>query len=97
VIRVPGPVNVEIQRTPKSKSLVVHIDKLKPYVCRENNSDSYHKPVENSDVESNSSSSSSPDGEPETQPVDVVTYNEDQEWRRSRPRRNAGRPARYRD
>ena len=98
VIRVPGPVNVEIQKTPLSKALIVHVDKVKPYVCRDEAAESVHDdehPVVDSDADEYDSSES--ESRPAVQTADVITFNEDQELRRNRPRRNVRVPARFRE
>jgi hypothetical protein len=111
VVRVLGPVNVELQQAKRSRPFIVHIDKVKPYL-----GDPPKGWVTNTDVEVVEFNPN--DIEPDYQPtnsfiepcenvspavhvtpelVDVVTFNPDQEFRRSRPRRQVQLPARLRD
>jgi hypothetical protein len=83
VTRQPGPVNYEIQRSAKSKPFIVHVDKLKPCPAVESNSFGDNEPPGSEDVNET------------PQAVDVITYNEAQEFRRNRPRRIIKTPARY--
>jgi hypothetical protein len=94
VAEVLGPVNVRLQKNRKSVSFVAHIDKVKPYygdppknwLTSENNESRVEESFNNIDtkVENN-------DG------VNVITFNENDEFRRTRPRRNVVKPTRYRD
>ena len=97
VIRVPGPVNVELQKTRKSRPFIVHIDKVKPYLGEQpiswltDNIDvtTEARPIESDDLSVVNDTDS---------PIipDVITMNEEQEFRRNRPRRQAPLPTRYR-
>ena len=117
VVRVLGPVNVELQLKRRSKPFIVHIDKIKPFfgeppkswletITETEVSEIVEKIVEEPEVSeaeemiSNDTSpiNSGPLKEPlASELVDVVTFNEDQEFRRNRPRRNIRKPARYND
>jgi hypothetical protein len=96
VINVPGPVNVELQKNRRSRPFIVHIDKVKPYLGS--------KPTAWLDLNDEQVSVKSPEHHTESEPaveneqidLDVITYNCDQEFRRSRPRRNVPCPIRYR-
>ena len=100
VIRVPGPVNVEIQRTPQSKSLVVHIDKVKPYVERNEMMETVVPKVQiiqPSLTKTTDEDSAESDVELPSNIADVITFDEAQELRRSRPRRTTRVPVRFRE
>ena len=117
VIRVLGPVNVELQLKRRSKPFIVHIDKVKPYfgespkgwletVAEADVSELVEKIVgetEVSGIEDVVNDGASPiDSGPlnkllASESVDVITFSEDQEFRRNRPRRNPRRPARFDD
>ena len=81
VKRQVGPVNYEIQKNVKSKPFIVHVDKLELCSNDENEQDC---PQTQNNVTDNSS------GIP-----DVVTFDTNQEFRRTRPRRQIRIPLRY--
>ena len=117
IVKVLGPVNVELQLTKRSKPFITHIDKVKPYlgespkgwvdaVVEAEVAEVVEKvagEAEISDSEDVENDIASPiDSVLVTQPlapelVDVVTFSEDQEFRRNRPRRDVRRPARFED
>ena len=106
-----GPVNVEIQQTRRSRPFMVHIDKVKPYLGEK--PATWVNPAELSVTDQNSSSSDSiiPDmahlegsfepsqtvSPPPPQVTDVITFDKDEEFRRTRPRREERMPSRYLD
>ena len=117
VVRVLGPVNVELKRSIRSKPFICHIDKIKPYLAdapkgwlNESPEVEVAELIENvGDVaevlkedESEPDESIPVDNGLVTQPlasepVDFITFNSDQEFRRNRPRRNVRKPARFED
>ena len=117
VIKVLGPVNVELQLTKRSKPFIAHIDKVKPSlgespkcwlakVVETEVAEVVEKVAEEAEVSEHEEvvdDGASPiDSGLLNQPlaselVDVVTYNEDQEFRRNRPRRDIRRPVRFED
>ena len=116
VIRVLGPVNVELKLNKKSKPFICHIDKVKPYFGQlpkcwlDANVESEVSEViesagndaevfEVADGKRNESVvvDNGPVNEPlASEPVDVITFSADQEFRRVRPQRDVRIPARYR-
>jgi hypothetical protein len=110
VIRVLGPVNVELRQTKYSKPFIVHIDKIKPYLGTppkgwlsvDNNSEvselftqnEIHDSVSDLVEEVDETTQPPPNMNPDV--ADVITFSTDQKFRRDRPRRQACKPARYR-
>jgi hypothetical protein len=111
VIRVLGPVNVELQQTQRSRPFIVHIDKVKPYhgtppkTWVQNDSKTPvmdfepNRDCEIDHDELNMDQSDFPElirnNEPDT--ADVITFNTDQEFRRARPKRLIRKPTRFQD
>jgi hypothetical protein len=94
VIYVPGPVNVKLQRNRKSHPFIAHIDKVKPYHGEVppswiNYDELPTEPTINNET-------TEVDSETPIEIPDVITFNEDQEFRRNRPKRCADKPIRYR-
>jgi len=109
VIQVLGPVNVQLQKNRKSRPFISHIDKVKPHFGEKPISwiESDEVSIEpgqplvecqEPSVE-NCISQEAVDvihrGIPAVIP-DVITFDKDQEFRRTRPRRFVDRPMRYR-
>ena len=115
VIRVLGPVNVELQLNKRSKPFICHIDKVKTYFgelpkCWLNGNvetevaeivgliGDKDEVLESAEEENDESTrvDNGPVIEPlASEPADVITFSTDQEFRRTRPRRNVRVPARY--
>ena len=97
VTEVLGPVNVRLQKNKKSPPFIAHIDKIKIF-----NGDApknWLGAVEN-ECETTNVTMADNDNEPEIENggnADVITFNEDAEFRRTGPRRNIVRPARFRE
>ena len=107
VIRIPGPVNVELQRNKKSRAFIVHIDKVKPYLGtrpsdwlnvaeRSSNEPDNSRIAEAISQTPHESLNDSVVVSSDVQPPDVITLNTDQEFRRNRLRRQVQLPRRYR-
>jgi transposase InsO family protein len=103
VTKVPGPVNVQLQLNKRSRPFIVHIDKVKPYLGDKPTTwfgNGEPTPVE---IEENCLETSlvEPQNNQEIRindrDTDVITLNNDQEFRRNRPRRQMTIPARFRD
>jgi transposase InsO family protein len=112
VVRVLGPVNIELQQTKRSRPFIVHIDKVKPYlggspkgwvansdveVVELNTQETVGSNEQPTHTESNEHDIATPVVQVTPEFVDVVTFNRDQEFRRTRPRRQVQLPARVRD
>jgi len=99
VTDVLGPVNVRLQKNRKSAPFITHIDKIKlfngetPKNWLETASDECEP--ENVDVHVNNETRT--DGENNNDNVNVITFDDNSEFRRTRPRRNIVRPARFRE
>jgi transposase InsO family protein len=96
VTEVLGPVNVRLQKNRKSIPFIAHIDKVKIFngdppknwlETINNECEQVDMPVT---INANEAEMASND-------VDVITFNENAEFRRTRPRRNIVRPARFRE
>ena len=104
IVAVLGPVNVRLQRSKRTRPFVVHIDKVKPFLgdtpspwIRTDGMDGVDVADESCDPENVECRDDPVTQGPEQPVADVVTFTEDSEFRRTRPRRNAPRPRRYRD
>jgi len=117
VIRILGPVNVELQLSKRSKPFICHIDKVKPYlgdqprgwldnvvenevaefVEQDGTETEVLEEGEGECGEASPVDSGSVDQPRASEPVDVITFNQSQEFRRNRPRRKICQPARCRD
>ena len=103
VTEVLGPVNVRLQKNKRSTPFVAHIDKVKKYygeiprswldtLAGENRGDNRpNEDLENSIHDSYNIDTRDDEG------ANVITFNENDEFRRTRPRRNIRPPARFRD
>jgi hypothetical protein len=94
ITEVLGPVNVRLQKNKKSTPFVAHIDKVKLF-----NGDEPKNWLETGENEGEpvTVSMANNDNEPEIENgCDVITFNDNAEFRRTRPRRNIVRPARFR-
>ena len=111
VVAVLGPVNYRLQKSRKSPSFVSHVDKIKPFYGTPPKSwlsvETRNECTNNDAIINNDEAVVEEDVEPhvcvndggdvyDAPLVDVVTFNEDQEFRKMRPRRNVQIPMRYR-
>lgn len=101
VVSIPGPVNVELQRSSRSRSFIVHIDKVKMYhgdppICWLKTDHNESASVVASDEHDDNDGSVIKVPTDNIEIPDVVNFDTDQEFRRSRPRRAILKPARFR-
>jgi transposase InsO family protein len=100
VTKVLGPVNVQLQRSRNAKPFVAHLDKIKPYLGPEPKGWIGYEPINGVEPNINGESSAvleEPAQVASPAEVDVITFTEDQEFRRTRPRRQVQRPLRFSD
>lgn len=110
VIKVPGPVNVQLQLNKRSRPFIAHIDKVKPFLGEKPANwvnDVEQTPAEFDESHSENAVLNVPSHQEicvdEHTPnishhfTDVITLNKNQEFRRNRPRRQVVLPARLRD
>jgi len=109
VVSVPGPVNVVLQRSERSRPFCMHVDKVKPYIAEQFPKSWLVKPVQSGApapshvtpaAEAPEAVSDDVEGSeiaavPETATPAIAGVPSPQEYRSPRPRRHAGRPRRY--
>ena len=109
VVSVPGPVNVVLQRSERSRPFCTHVDKVKPYIAEQFPKSWLVKPVQSKApapshvtpaAEAPEAVSDDVEGSeiaavPETATPAIAGVPSPQEYRSPRPRRHAGRPRRY--